>query len=234
MADRLKIAIIGDFNFTYNSHHATNLAIEHSQNLLDLEVNYYWIRIHEAASFKDSQYVNYDGIWIAPGPYENVFFLSGVMDAAIKANVPVFITGEGFKTLLEVLVRKYNLNPNQEKLISDNLAPESQFEKIEVIPTSIELMKMYKDLPRVELGSARYSIYPQLLTYLKNELIDIEGKNQFDEPEVISLKNHPYCIACMTIPQICSTREMPHPLVSAFLNMSLQWSKENKSNGKTG
>ncbi|MEX1192471.1 MAG: hypothetical protein WEA99_10900 [Brumimicrobium sp.] len=234
MAETLKIAIIGDFNFTYNSHHATNLAIEHSRKLLDIEVNYYWIRIHEAANYKESQFQNFDGIWVAPGPYENIFFLSGVMDAVITTSVPIFITGEGFKTLLEVLVRKYNLNPNQEKLISDNLAPESQFEKIEVKPISEELKKLYKDTTRLELGSARYSIYPQLLNYLKNELIDIEGINQFEEPEVISLKSHPFCVASMSAPQICSTREMPHPLISSFVNMSMQWAKQNKKNGKTG
>ncbi|MDX1651023.1 MAG: hypothetical protein R3277_00915 [Brumimicrobium sp.] len=230
----MKIAIIGDFNFTFNSHHATNLAIEHSQNLLDIDINYYWIRIHEAANFKDSQFQNFDGIWIAPGPYENVFFLSGVLDSILMADIPVFITGEGFKTLLEVLIRKYNLNPNQEKLISDNLAPEDQFKKIDVRPVSSQLNKLYSGLPRQELSSAQYSIYPQLLNYLKDELIDIEGINQFEEPEIISLKSHTFCVASMSVPQICSTREMPHPLVSAFINMAWQWTKENRKNNRTG
>ena len=43
MSEALKIAIIGDYNFTYNSHHATNLSLDHAAEFLELETNYYWI-----------------------------------------------------------------------------------------------------------------------------------------------------------------------------------------------
>lgn len=222
MADRLKIAIIGDFNFTYNSHHATNLAIEHSKSLLDIEVNTYWLRIHEAANMKQSQFGIYDGLFVAPGPFENIFFLSGVLDAAIQSGVPLLITGDAYKVFIEILVAHNNLNTNNEKLISDNLSPADSFERIEVIPFSKELHKLYNGIPRVELSSSRFSLYPQLLNYLKNDVLDIEGLNQFDDPEIVSLKNHAFCVASMSLPQICSTREMPHPLISSFLNIASQ------------
>lgn len=222
MADRLKIAIIGDFNFTYNSHHATNLAIEHSKNLLELEMNTYWLRIHEAANMKQSQFSGYDGLFVAPGPFENVFFLSGVLDAAIQSGVPILITGDAYKVFIELLIAQNNLNSNNEKLISDNLSPADRFERIEVMPLSKELDKMYNGISRVELSSSRFSLYPQLLNYLKQDVVDIEGVNQFDDPEIVSLKNHLFCIASMSLPQVCSTREMPHPLISSFLNIAAQ------------
>lgn len=222
MADRLKIAIIGDFNFTYNSHHATNLAIEHSKNLLELEMNTYWLRIHEAANMKQSQFSGYDGLFVAPGPFENVFFLSGVLDAAIQSGVPILITGDAYKVFIELLIAQNNLNSNNEKLISDNLSPADRFERIEVMPLSKELEKMYNGISRVELSSSRFSLYPQLLNYLKQDVVDIEGVNQFDDPEIVSLKNHLFCIASMSLPQVCSTREMPHPLISSFLNIAAQ------------
>jgi CTP synthase (UTP-ammonia lyase) len=233
MADSIKIAIIGDFNFTLNAHHATNLAIDHSTNLLDIEVNYYWIRLSEAANYKASHFTNFDGVWIAPGPFENTFLLNGIVNMALNNQLPIFITGEGFRVLLDVLIRSFNLNPNQEKLISDNLSPTSSFEKIEVTPISNELKKLYNENLRIELTSSRYSIYPQLMEYLQDELIDIEALNQFEEPEVISLKSRPFCLASMSLPQICSTREMPHPLVSAFLNFA-HGSSESIQKSKTG
>jgi CTP synthase (UTP-ammonia lyase) len=222
MADRLKIAIIGDFNFTYNSHHATNLAIEHSKNLLDLELNTYWLRVHEAASMKQSQFNSYDGLFLAPGPFENVFFLSGVLDAAIQSSVPLLITGDAYKIFIELLIAQNNLSASNEKLISDNLSPSDSFERIEVMPISKELDKMYNGISRLELSSSRFSLYPQLLNFLKKDVLDIEGINQFDDPEIVSLKNHHFCIASMSLPQICSTREMPHPLISSFLNIASQ------------
>lgn len=228
MAEGLKIAVIGDFNFTYNAHHATNLAIEHSKNLLDVDVNYYWIRIHEAAGLKVSEFNNYDAIWIAPGPFENIFFLNGIITSILSSNVPVLITGEAYKIFIEVLIAQNNLNSTQEKLISDNLVAGEQFEKITVKPVSTTLSKMYKNLNRVELTSARYSLYPKLISCLIESVIDIEAVNQFDDPEIISLKNHPFCVASMSNVQICSTREMPHPLVSSFINIASKLSSQQK------
>lgn len=218
MSELIKIAVIGDFNFTFNTHHATNLAIDHSKNLLEVEANYYWIRINEATRMKVSDYSNYDAVWVAPGPFSNTFFLHGVLKVLLESKLPLLITGEGYKQLIEVLINQFNLNPNNEKLISDNLAPENNFEKVDVIPLTESMKKMYQNMGRSELCSARYSLYPQLIDYLKKEVIDIEAINHYDDPEVISLKNHPFCVASMSVPQICSTREMPHPLISSFLN----------------
>lgn len=226
MAGRLKIAIIGDFNFTYNSHHATNLAIEHSKNLLEIEVNTYWLRINEAASIKTGNYSKYDGLLVAPGPYENIFFLSNIIDSCIKSGLPTLLTGDAFKVFVELLIAHNNLNINNEKLISENLSSTDNFERIEVHPVSKNLRKLYNELPRVELSSSRYSLYPQLLQYLEREVIDVEGINQFDDPEIISLKNYNFCVATMSLPQICSTREMPHPLISAFLNVVSAFSEK--------
>jgi CTP synthase (UTP-ammonia lyase) len=222
MSHVLKIAIIGDFNFTYNAHHATNLALDHAGRFLEIEVNYYWIKLAEVTQFKVQQFQEYDGIWISPGPYKNIFFLTGVIDQVVQANLPTFITGEGFKSLIDVLINRYNLNPNGEKLISDNLVEGEQFERVEVVPNSDALIKIYENHSPIELTSSRYSLYPQLLQYLLGELIDIEGYNQFEEAEIISLKKFPFFVACGFCPQISSTREIPHPLVYTFIKACIE------------
>lgn len=217
MRTALKIAIIGDFNFTYNAHHATNLALDHAGHFLEIEINYYWIKLAEASNNKNHPLKEYDGIWFSPGPFKNIFFMSGIIDQVIEYKIPTFITGEGFKSFIDVLVHRNNLNPNGEKLISDNLVEGNQFEKLEVIPFSQALIKIYENHNPIELTSSRYSLYPQLLNYLLDEIIDIEAFNQFEEAEIISLKGHPFFVACGFSPQISSTREIPHPLVYTFV-----------------
>ena len=86
----LKIAIIGDYNFTYNSHQATNLALDHSSRFLDVELSYYWIKINEAAQIKIQLFEQYDGIWIAPGPFNNPFFLNGILDTILQLNILLY------------------------------------------------------------------------------------------------------------------------------------------------
>ena len=72
----IKIAIIGDYNFTFNTHHAVNLAIDHASHFLEIEINYYWIRLQEASQLNATQLRDYDGIWICHGPFKNPFFLN--------------------------------------------------------------------------------------------------------------------------------------------------------------
>lgn len=217
MQKQVKIGIIGDFNFTYNAHHATNLALDHAGRFLELELSYYWIKLSEALTMKHSQLDVFDGIWVAPGPYINSFYLNGVVDQLLQRTVPVFITGDGFKALMDVLIQRSNLNANGEKLISENLVEGNQFERLMIEPHSSSIIHLYETHSPEELTSARYSMYPQLISALVESSIDVEAYNQFEEPEIVSLKHRFFFVACGFCPQISSTRELPHPLVYTFV-----------------
>jgi len=222
MSEALKIAIIGDYNFTYNSHHATNLSLDHAAEFLELELNYYWIKINEALQYKRPSFDQFDGIWVAPGPYLNPFFLSGVFRHLVDLKAPVFLTGDCFKLFIDHLITANNMNPFGEKLISENLVIGTHFERIEVNPRTSLMERLYENCSSVELSAARFSMYPQLLEQLVGQFIDIEAVNQFEDPEIISMKAHPFFLATSFCPQISSTRDLPHPLVYTFLKMSAQ------------
>jgi len=222
MSETLKIAIIGDYNFTYNAHHATNLALDHSADFLELEPNYYWIKISDALKYKSGYFDQYDGIWIAPGPIENPFYLTGIFKKLIENKIPVLNTGEGFKLFLEHLITFHQLTSYQEKLISENLVAGNSFERLTIHPKSNAFKKLYQNFSNEELTSSRYSIYPQLTDQLKDKFIDIEATNQFDDLEIISLKDHIFFVSCAFCPQISSTRDIPHPIIYTFLKMALQ------------
>lgn len=221
MSDTLKIAIIGDYNFTYNAHHATNLSLDHSADFLELELNYYWIKIADALKHKATYFDQYDGIWIAPGPIQNPFYLSGIFKKLTENKIPVLITGEGFKLFLEYLITFNQLTSFQEKLISENLIAGNSFERLTVSPQSKAFKKLYENFSNIELTSSRYSIYPQLTEQLNTNFIDIEALNQFEDPEIISVKNHIFFISCAFCPQISSTRDIPHPIIYTFLKMAV-------------
>lgn len=217
MSQTLKIAIIGDYNFTYNSHHATNLALDHSSHFLDLDISYYWVKIGEAVKLRPQNFDEYDGFWIAPGPYKNEFFLNGIIRELLSRSIPTLITGDAYRHFLEVLINLYQLNTRKEKLISDNLVEGDQFEKIIITPHSQTFIKLYENYSKIELTSTRYSMYPQLVQTLTEELTDVEAYNQFEEPEIISLKYHDFFVACGFCPQISSTRDIPHPMIYTFV-----------------
>jgi len=217
VSSHLKIAIIGDYNFTYNSHQATNLAIDHSGRFLETDINYYWLKINEAAQLNKDQLEEFDGIWFAPGPFTNPFFVHGIIRTLARLSVPTLITGEAYRSFIDMLVNTYQLNPNGEKLISDNLVDGNSFERILITPHSKQLIHLYENHSNVELTSSRYSLYPQLIQMLTEEYVDIEAYNQFEDPEIITLKKHEFFLVCSFCPQISSTRELPHPLIYTFI-----------------
>ena len=195
----LKIAIIGDYNFTFNSHHATNLSLDHSANFLEIEVNYYWIRVSEAVQHKPVYFEQFDGVWVAPGSFQNLFFLNGIFKAITSRKIPVLITGEAFKFFMDYLILTNNLNANGEKLISDNLVSGNQFERVSIHPQSKNFDKLYENFSNTELTSSRFSLYPQLIQQLNGTVIDIEANNQFEDPEIISLNGHPFFVMKMVL-----------------------------------
>lgn len=223
----LKIAVIGDYNFTLNSHHATNLSLDHSASFLEIEVNYYWIRVSEAVQHKPVYFEQFDGVWVAPGSFQNLFFLNGIFKAITSRKIPVLITGEAFKFFIDYLILTNNLNAGGEKLISENLVSGNQFERVSIHPQSKIFDKLYENFSNTELTSSRYSLYPQLIHQLNGSIIDIEANNQFEDPEIISLAGHPFFVVCAFCPQISSTRDIPHPIIYTFLKMARERNQSN-------
>jgi len=92
----------------------------------------------------------------------------------------------------------------------------------------MEYQKMYENFSSIELTSSRFSLYPQLIEHLKGEFIEIHAINQFDDPEIISLVNHPFFLASAFCPQISSTRDIPHPIIFKFLKMTIEKNSASK------
>lgn len=221
MDKTLRIAIIGDYNFTYNTHHATNLAIDHASDFLEIDCNYYWIKISEFIQIKPEQQRDFDAFWISPGPYKNPFYLTKIIEHLVKLNTPVLITGDAYSHFFETLVSLQQLNKNGEKLISDNLTSGNVFERVEITPKSAQFQKLYENHSNIELTASRFSLYPQLIRSLTEAVVDVEAVNQFDDPEIVSMKNKDFFVACAFCPQVSSTRELPHPLIYTFLKASI-------------
>ena len=92
-----------------------------------------------------------------------------------------------------------------------------QFEKLQILPHSKAFIQLYQNYSDTELTSSRFSLYPQLISSLENDIADIEAYNHFEDPEIISLKNHDFFVGCGFCPQISSTREIPHPMIYTFI-----------------
>ncbi len=225
----LRIAIIGDYNFAYHSHNATNQALQHAEKVLDQPINYYWLNERECTENPTSFYESYDGIIIAPGPYQQPFYFNSIIKNLIDKDIPVLGTGECFKILIETYFSGLGFDLNSEKIISDNLVNGNQFTGITLDLFSSEFSKIYLNRGVAEYSSSRYSILPQYSEWLTKRF-EIGARNQYFDPEILKLKDHNFFLFTMFCPQIVSSVDVPHPIFTYFVKSVRRISDIRESN----
>lgn len=217
MEKTIRIAVLGNYNFAYHSHNATNKAIQYCEKILNHPINFYWLNENEFCDYKlDEIRVKFDGVFIAPGPFSKPFLFNEIFKTLLKVDIPVFGTGEVFKLLVQYHFENKGHNLKEERIISDNLIDGNQFSQIVLDKFSSECKKIYIHRGGSEYTSSRYSILPQYSDILA-ETFEIGARNQYFDPEIIKFKNHPFFLFTMFCPQITSTEDTPHPIITYFI-----------------
>lgn len=216
MDEVIRIAIIGDYNFAYNSHNATNQALQHVEEVLDQPINFYWLNEKECCEQNENFYENYDGVIIAPGPYRQPFYFNSIIAKLLDKNVPVLGTGDCFKLLIETYFSKKGYDIGREKIISENLIDGNHFTSVSLEKLTDEFEKIYLNKGNVEYSSSRFSILPQYSDFLTEDF-EIGARNQYFDPEILKSKKHDFFLFTMYCPQVLSTSDMPHPIFTYFV-----------------
>lgn len=216
MSNPIKIAIIGDYNFAYHSHNATNQALQHCESIFETPINLYWLTEEECCTTSSNFIDEYDGVLLAPGPYKQPFYLISVIQKLYGSKIPVLGTGDCFKLLIEDFFNGQGYNLKAEKIISDNLVEGNHFNAIQLDNFSPEFKKLFKTRSGTEYSSSRFSMLPQYADLLLSEY-EICARNQYFDPEIIRKKNHPFYLFTMFCPQMVSSADLPHPVFTFFI-----------------
>ena len=73
MKQSVKIGIIGEFNPKYPSHIATNEAINHAGNALEISVEVQWLPTPAIEKQQPATLEQFDALWCSPGsPYQSM------------------------------------------------------------------------------------------------------------------------------------------------------------------
>jgi CTP synthase (UTP-ammonia lyase) len=217
MEKTIRIAVLGNYNFAYHSHNATNKAIQHCEKILSQPINFYWLNEDEFCDYKVEDVINdFDGVYVAPGPFLKPFFFNEIFKTLLKIDIPVFGTGEVYRMLIQYHFEHKGYDLTRDRIISDNLIEGNHFSEIVLDKLSSESEKVYMHRGGSEYTSVRYSILPQYSDILSEEF-EIGARNQYFDPEIIKLKTHPFFLFTMFCPQITSTEDIPHPLITYFI-----------------
>lgn len=221
MDTSIKVGIIGDFSFMYNSHHATNHALEHSGKLFESSLDYYWVRTSELAEGNMEILKNFEGIILAPGPYSNEFFMKIVIAKIADLSIPVIGMGECFKFYIEFLTKKY-YNEGARNIISNNQIQGNHFEKFYLHDPNGILLKIYGSRPLVEYSSVRYVLNPEIQKFLEFNQINVLAKDESGNLLAFSDDSKKHFIFTMYCPQVLSSEALPHPIFTNFIEEILK------------
>ena len=216
MENAIRIVIIGDYNFAYHSHNATNKALQHVEKMLDQPIDFFWFGEHEFCEFDDEAIQEFDGVLIAPGPFQKPFYFNSILDRLKAIDMPVLGTGEIFRIVVQSHFSDLGFDKNGEKIISDNLVDGNHFTQVNLAKLSSECDKIYIHRGAIEFSSSRFSILPQYSDILA-EKFEIGARNQYFDPEILKSKELSFFMFTMFCPQMNSTEDIPHPLFTYFV-----------------
>ncbi len=219
------IALLGEFTPTFKPHIATNAALEHSGAFLGIDVEAVWVSTEH---IKPSLFSEFSGIWVAPGsPYQNLEKTLWAIRHARENQIPCFGTCGGFQHIILEYARNVLNFQDAQHAEYDPYASElfiSQLPcslvgremKLEFVPGSL-VAQIYGSLSAMEQYYCNFGVNPHKVGLLKGGSLQISGSDAEGEIRVIELPKHPFFLGTLFVPQTSSTPEVPHPLVTAFI-----------------
>jgi len=227
------IAIIGEYNPTFPPHIATSAAIEHSRSASELDVEGSWVSTGE---IDRTLFERFSGIWVAPGsPYKDMGQALWAIRYARENGVPCFGTCGGFQHIIIEYARnvlgfkeaghaEYDLSASN--LFITQLACSLAGREMELTFSSgSRVAEIYGTTSAIEQYYCNFGVNPDHVSLLQSGSLKITGSDGEGEIRVIELPSHPFFLGTLFVPQIRSTADQPHPLVTAFMKAV----HENKS-----
>jgi len=224
------IALIGEYDPTFQPHISTNAAIEHSRALLRADVKGVWVSTEE---IDESLFQGYSAIWITPGsPYKNMHKTLWAIRTARENLIPCFGTCGGFQHLIIEYARNVlgfkdaqhaEYDPDASDLFISQLACSLAGREMSLtFSRGSQVAAIYGADAATEQYYCQFGVNPDCVPLLKNGPLKVTGSDSEGEIRVIELPGHPFFIGTLFVPQTRSRPEAPHPLVTAFLKAAIE------------
>ena len=222
---KIRIAILGEYNPTFEPHVATNLAIAHSRERLGSDIEGHWVSTED---INGSLFEHYSGIWVAPGsPYKCMGKMLWAIEYAREHEVPCLGTCGGFQHMVLEYARNVLGFEDAQSLDNDPYASHLFISQLDcslagremqlTFTKGSQIAAIYSSLTAVERYYCNFGVNPDYVTCLKSRALTVTGSDREGEIRVIELPAHPFFIGTLYVPQAHSTAESPHPIVTAFL-----------------
>lgn len=229
-----KIAILGDFNPAYTTHHALNKAAQDVQAILPEAVQFDWIGTDVFKPVQVFEQESYKGLWIAPGsPYKNDQNAIDVITYARTNNIPTLGNCGGFQYMLIEFARNVcgieqacheETDPGEQELVITKLSC-SLVEKQEELIISDTSSALYSIIGKEKFPGRYYCSYGLNEAYhetLKDHGLTFTACSPGKQVRAFELKAHPFYLGTLFQPALTSAADEPNPIIVSFVQHSLK------------
>lgn len=231
-----KIAVMGDFNPLYSTHHSLNDSIRNITKLIDKEIQFDWIStdlFNSKTLFKDL----YCGLWIAPGsPYKSMENVLNTITYVRENKIPTLGNCGGFQHMIIEFARNVcgiknadheETNPVADDLLITKLSCSlvEQQEELKITDTDSLLYNIIKHTDLLGKYFCSYGINTKYVNTLKSHGLALTAKSEDGQTRAIEIKSHPFFIGTLFQPALTSTRKEPNPIILEFVKKSIEEKK---------
>ena len=228
----IRVGVIGDYNGR-PTHLATDEALNHCAAALGTSVDITWLATEPLTETDIHKIMSaYDAFWCAPGsPYKSIDGALRAICYAREGGHPFIGTCGGFQHVVLEYARNVLGFVDAQHAEYDPYASNLFITPLSCSPFG-QTMQVY-----LEPGSSAYAYYSAATAeeeYRCNFGLDearqrllhegglrVVATDQDGEARILELPEHRFFMATLFVPQMTSTPEQPHPLVSAFLKAAL-------------
>jgi len=229
-----RIAILGDFNPVYETHHKLNESVKDIQKFLNMDIQFDWI----ATDIFDCKIVfekqNYKGLWVAPGsPYKDMENVLYTIKYAREFNIPTFGNCGGFQHMIiefaknECHIEKADheeTNPDSTEILIKRLTCSlvGEQELLQIIdPVSI-LYKAYNKKELVGKYFCSYGLNDKYLEILKSKGMKFTSISEDGSYRSFEIDTHPFFVGTLFQPALTSTTKESNPMIIEFVRQALK------------
>jgi CTP synthase (UTP-ammonia lyase) len=221
----LRVAILGEYSASLETHRFTEAAFGHSAASLGLSVEWKWI---STAEMSDALLLEHDALFVATGgPYKDLDRGLAGIKAAREKGIPCLGTCGGFQHMVVEYARHILAIPNAHHAEYDPMG-----EGLVISPLSCSLKgktlrislvagaratKLYDSLTVEERYYCSFGINPDYASAFLASSFRPIGFDEEGAIRVMEIVGHPFYVGTLFVPQARSTAAMPHPLISGFL-----------------
>jgi CTP synthase (UTP-ammonia lyase) len=230
----IPIAIIGDYDPAFAPHRATNAALDHAAGTLGLDLKSVWLPTPSLeAPDALASLAAFAGLWVAPGsPYRSMTGALRAIRFARESGLPLLGTCGGFQHIILEFARHVlgfadathaEYDPYASQLFISRLACSLVGRALEIslVPQTL-VSRTYGTTSVTEQYYCNFGVNPDYTALLASGDLAVVGSDAEGEVLVVELRNHPFFVGTLFVPQLRSSTAHPHPLVVGWLNAAAQ------------